>query len=125
MNFNGHCLINSNIYISKNVINLYIFYILNPWLRSLKTDFTLKKIKLLPKAKIPATLSTEKIFVLKLCSWCRYCTVDIAMKKAGTEIDFEKGKAEVLDQNQDLIITTAGHYASFIMQVLHYAYLDL
>lgn len=34
------------------------------------------------------------------------------MKKAGTEIDFKKGKAEVLDQNQDLIITTAGHYAT-------------
>ena len=47
------------------------------------------------------------------------------MKKAGTEIDFKKGKAEVLDQNQDLIITTAGHYASFIMLILHYAYLDL
>lgn len=34
------------------------------------------------------------------------------MKKAGTEIDFKKDKAEVLGQNQDLIITTAGHYAT-------------
>ena len=40
INFNGHCLIN-NIYIPKKVINLYIPYILNPWLRNLNTDFTL------------------------------------------------------------------------------------
>ena len=32
INFNGHCLINNNITIPKNVINLYTFYI----------DFTLK-----------------------------------------------------------------------------------
>ena len=41
INFNGHCLIN-NISISKKVKNLYIFYILSPWLRNLNTDFTLK-----------------------------------------------------------------------------------
>ena len=42
-NFNGHCLIN-NIYIPKKVINIYIYisYTLNPWLRKLNTDFTLK-----------------------------------------------------------------------------------
>ena len=41
MNFNGHCLI--IIFRSlKKVINLYISYILNPWLRNLNTDFTLK-----------------------------------------------------------------------------------
>ena len=40
MNFNGHCLIN-NIYIPKKVINMYISYALNPWLRNVKTDFTL------------------------------------------------------------------------------------
>ena len=39
--FNGHCLINNNIYIPKKVINLYISYILNPWLRNLNTAFTL------------------------------------------------------------------------------------
>ena len=40
INFNGHCLIN-NIPILKKVINIYIFYTLNPWLRNLNTDFTL------------------------------------------------------------------------------------
>ena len=42
MNFNRHCLINNNISIPKIVINLYIFYTLNPWLTNLNTDFTLK-----------------------------------------------------------------------------------
>ena len=41
INFNGHCLIN-DIYISKKVINIYIFYTLNPWLRNSNTDFTLQ-----------------------------------------------------------------------------------
>ena len=40
INFNGYCLINNNIYISKKVINLYISYILDPWLRNLNKDFT-------------------------------------------------------------------------------------
>ena len=38
INFNGHYLINNNISISKKVINIYISYILNPWLRNLDTD---------------------------------------------------------------------------------------
>ena len=38
--FNGHCLIN-DISIPKKVVNLYISYIINPWLRNLNTDFTL------------------------------------------------------------------------------------
>ena len=42
INFNGHCLIKNNISIPEKVINLYIFYTLPPWLRSLNTDFTLK-----------------------------------------------------------------------------------
>ena len=42
INFNGNCLINNNISISKKVIILYISYILNQWLRSLSTGFTLK-----------------------------------------------------------------------------------
>ena len=33
--------INNNISIPKNVLNLYISYISNLWLRSLNTDFTL------------------------------------------------------------------------------------
>ena len=41
INFHGHCLIN-NIYIPKKVTNIYISYKLNPWLRNLSTDFTLK-----------------------------------------------------------------------------------
>ena len=42
LNFNGHCLIiNNNISITTKIINLYIFYIQNKWLRNLKTDFTI------------------------------------------------------------------------------------
>ena len=41
MNFNGYCLIKSNISIPKKVINLYISYTLGPQLRNLNTDFTL------------------------------------------------------------------------------------
>ena len=41
MKFNGHCLINSNISIPKNVINLSISYTLGPQLRNLNTNFTL------------------------------------------------------------------------------------
>ena len=33
------------------------------------------------------------------------------MKNAETEIHFKKYKITMLGQNQDLIITTAGHYA--------------
>ena len=39
INFNGHSFIN-NIYIPKNVMNIYISYALNPWLRNINTDFT-------------------------------------------------------------------------------------
>ena len=41
INFNGHCLIKSNISIPKKIINIYISYILNPQLRNLSKDFTL------------------------------------------------------------------------------------
>ena len=41
INFNGHSLINNDISIPKNVINLYISYILSPRLRNLNMDFTL------------------------------------------------------------------------------------
>ena len=40
INLNGQCSIN-NISIPKKVINLYIYYILSPWLRNSNTDFTL------------------------------------------------------------------------------------
>ena len=42
INFNGHCLINNNISITKKVIHLHISYLLNPWIRNLNTDFTVK-----------------------------------------------------------------------------------
>ena len=42
INFNGHCLIKNNISIPEKVISLYISYMLNPWLRNLNTDFTVK-----------------------------------------------------------------------------------
>ena len=42
VNFNGHFLMNNFISIPKKVINLYISYVLNQWLRDLKADFTLK-----------------------------------------------------------------------------------
>ena len=41
IDFNGHCLINNNISITKKVINLYISYTLRHQLRNLNTDFTL------------------------------------------------------------------------------------
>ena len=41
INFNGDCLIKQRIFISKEVINLYISYTLNPHLRHLKIDFML------------------------------------------------------------------------------------
>ena len=40
-NFNGHCLIKTNISIPKIVISLYISCTLGPQLRNLNTDFTL------------------------------------------------------------------------------------
>ena len=41
MNFNGHCLIKSDSFVHKKVINLYISYTLGPQLRNLNTYFTL------------------------------------------------------------------------------------
>ena len=41
INFNEHCLINNNISVPKNVMNIHISYIPNPWLRNLNTGFTL------------------------------------------------------------------------------------
>ena len=43
INFNGHCSINNSVSFPKKVTNLYISYILSPWLRNLNsTYFTLK-----------------------------------------------------------------------------------
>ena len=41
INFNGHCLIKSNISIPKKLMQLYISYTLSPRLRNVNTDFTL------------------------------------------------------------------------------------
>ena len=40
INFNGHCLIKSNISIPNKVTNLHISYTVGPQLRNLNTDFT-------------------------------------------------------------------------------------
>ena len=40
LNFNWHCLIDYKISNPKKVINPYISYILNPWLRNSNLDFT-------------------------------------------------------------------------------------
>ena len=41
MSFNGHCLIKSNISISKKVINPYLsMYTLTPWLRNLNRFYS-------------------------------------------------------------------------------------
>ena len=40
INFNGHCLIKSDVSIPEKVIHLYISYTLVPQLRNLETDFT-------------------------------------------------------------------------------------
>ena len=39
LKFNGHCLINDNIFIPRKKINLYVSYTLDPCLRDLNTDF--------------------------------------------------------------------------------------
>ena len=41
IDFNGNCSVN-DIYTTKKLINIYIYYILSPWLKNLNTDFTLK-----------------------------------------------------------------------------------
>ena len=43
MNFNGHCLIKTNIPVPNKVVNLYISDTLGPQLGNLKTDSSLGK----------------------------------------------------------------------------------
>ena len=59
VNFNGHGLINNNISIPKNVIDVYISYILNPWSRDLNTDFTLNNC-LLRSAELTKNADPDK-----------------------------------------------------------------
>ena len=41
VSFNGHYLIQNNLSIPKNIINIYVSYILNQWPRNLNADFRL------------------------------------------------------------------------------------
>ena len=64
MIFNGHCLIKDNIPIPKQVINPYISYTLNPWLRNLSTNFTLnnclfRSVKLTLKLRMLTQINTN------------------------------------------------------------------
>ena len=59
MTFNGHCLIKSNVFIPKKVINLYISYKLTPWLRNLETGFTLNNC-LLGSLKLTKNADPDK-----------------------------------------------------------------
>ena len=58
-NFNGHCLIKNKISAPKIVINLYIFYTLNPQLKNLNTDFTLGNC-LFGSVKLPKNADPDK-----------------------------------------------------------------
>ena len=65
INFNGRCLIN-NIYIPKKVINIYISYTLNSWLRNSNTDSTLN-ICLFGFVKLTKNADPDKI-----CKICKF-----------------------------------------------------
>ena len=59
ININEHCLINIDISILKKAINLYVSYILNPRLRNLNTNFTLKNC-LFRSAKLTKNADPDK-----------------------------------------------------------------
>ena len=59
INFNGHSLINNNIFIPKKVINLYVSYILNKCLINLITDFSLNNC-LFKSVKITKNANRDK-----------------------------------------------------------------
>ena len=80
INFNGHCLINNNVYIPKKVINIYISYILNQWLRDLYTDFT-SGSWLFGSLKLTKNADLDK---------CKYSGYDIGFD-AFSEISFRDG----------------------------------
>ena len=58
-NFNGYCLIKSNISIPKKVINLYVSYALRPQLKNLNTYFTLGNC-LFGSVKLPKNVDRDK-----------------------------------------------------------------
>ena len=60
INFNGYCLINNNISITKKVINIYISYILNQLPRNLHTDFTLLNCLFGSLKKLTKNTDTDK-----------------------------------------------------------------
>ena len=59
ININEHCLINIDISVLKKAINLYVSYILNPRLRNLNTNFTLKNC-LFRSAKLTKNVDPDK-----------------------------------------------------------------
>ena len=59
IDFNKHHTINYNISLPKKIMNLYIYYILNPWLRNLDKDFTLKNC-LFGSVKLTKTAEPDK-----------------------------------------------------------------
>ena len=58
--FNGHCLMKNNIFIPKKITNLYIFCKLNPQLRNINTDFTLKNY-LFGSAKLTRNVNLQSV----------------------------------------------------------------
>ena len=83
MTFNGHCLIKSNVFIPKKVINLYISYKLTPWLRNLKTGFTLNNC-LLESLKLTKNADPDK---------CKYSNYSIGFDYR-SELLFTDGRME-------------------------------
>ena len=73
INFNGHCLIKSNISIPKKVINLYISYTLCSQLKNLNTDFALNdclfgSVQLIKNADLDKYKNTDYDIGFDSCS---------------------------------------------------------
>ena len=82
----GHCLIINNISILKKVINLYIFFVLNPWLRYLNTDYTLNN-SLFGSVKLTKKADPDKCkyrgYNIGFDSCSEFSLLDGSMKKTG------------------------------------------
>ena len=72
-----------------------------------------RKVKSLQKVIIPAKIGTEKVMIETdvVNEEIPLLLSKDTMKKADTEIDFKNDSVKMLGQKQNLIITTAGHYA--------------
>ena len=91
---NRHCLIN-DIYIPKKVINIYIPYILNPWLRNLNTDFTLNNC-LFGSVKLTKNADPDK---------CKYSDYGMLIDSR-SEFCFTDGSID--NKNKDILILGEG-----------------